>query len=115
MSEKQSISKEAIEKIKQLGILPEIEFYFIPSTELKNRIARGGDLIIDQLPALARKVILTLPTDKGISLYSPTVLKYLEGTLDQRNSYILDLGEIRIQNYGEVVIKCLNRSKRLSK
>jgi hypothetical protein len=42
------------------------------------------------------------------------VMKYIEGTLDVKNSYIFDLGEIRIQNYGEIVLKCLNRSKQMA-
>jgi hypothetical protein len=108
------VTPEVVEKIKKLGIMPEIEFYFVPSTDLKNRIIRGGDLIIDQLPKLAKEVILNLPSGQGISVYSPMVMKYIEGTLDVKNSYIFDLGEIRIQNYGEIVLKCLNRSKQMA-
>lgn len=104
-------SKEILMKLKQLGIDNEVEFYFVPSAELKNRIVRGGDPIIDKLPKLAKSIILELPFDKGIALYTPMVLKYIEGSLDKNNSYIFDLGEIRVRNENELMIKALNRSK----
>jgi len=103
-------SKEMLEKMRKLGIDKEVEFYFVPSQELRNRIARGGDPILDQLPESAKKIILTCPPGKGISQYNQMVLKYIEGTLDKRNSYVFDLGEIRVQNANELMIKCLNRS-----
>jgi len=102
---------EMISKLRSLGIENEIEFYFVPSQELINRIVRGGDPIIDQLPELAKKVFLGASKNQGHALHVPMVLKYIEGTLDARNSYIFDLGEIRVRNEHDLMIKCLNRSK----
>ena len=115
MENSKPTSKEMLDKLKRLGIADEIEFYFIPSAELKNRIVNGGDPIIDQLPPLTRKIFLELPQDKGIALYFPMVLKYIDGTLDKRNSYIFDLGEIRVRNENELMIKALNRAKNMPK
>ena len=108
-------SAEMLAKLKKLGLEDEIEFYFVPSAELKNRIVRGGDPILDKLPTLAKKVFLELPQDKGVALYFPMVLKYIEGTLDKNNSYIFDLGEIRVRNESELMIKALSRSKNMPK
>ena len=115
MENKKPTSGEILAKLKKLGLENEVEFYFIPSNELKNRMVRGGDPIIDKLPALARKIFLELPPGKGIALYFPMVLKYIEGTLDRDNSYIFDLGEIRVRNENELMIKALNRSKNIPK
>lgn len=104
-------SGEMLAKLKQLGIADKVEFYFVPSAELRNRIARGGDPIIDELPPLAKKVFLELQYGQGIALYTPMVLKYIEGTLGKKNSYIFDMGEIRVRNEGELMIQCLNRAK----
>lgn len=104
-------SGEMLAKLKQLGIADKVEFYFVPSNELRNRIVRGGDPVIDELPALAKKVFLELPYGQGIALYTPMVLKYIEGTLGKKNSYIFDMGEIRVRNEGELMIQALNRAK----
>jgi hypothetical protein len=102
---------EFLAKLRKLGIENEIDFYFLPSKELKEKIIRGGDPIIDKLPKLAKTSFLELPYGKGIALYTPMVIKYIDGTLDKNNSYIFDLGEIRVRNANELMIKCLNRSK----
>ena len=102
---------EFLAKLRKLGIEDEVEFFFLPSAELKNKIARGGDPILDKLPPLAKKCLLEVPYGKGLALYRPMVIKYIDGTLDKDNSYIFDMGEIRVQNANELMIKCLNRSK----
>ena len=115
MENSKPTSGEMLAKLKKLGLENEVEFYFLPSAELKNRIIRGGDPIIDKLPVLARKIFLELPDGKGISLYFPMVLKYIDGTLDKNNSYIFDLGEIRVKNENELMIKALARAKNMTK
>lgn len=114
-NKKEPTSKEFINKLKKLGLENEIEFYFVPSNELKNKIVRGGDPIISKLPDLARTVFLELPQGKGVALYTPMVIKYLDGTLDKNNSYIFDLGEIRVRNANELIVKGLNRSNNMKK
>jgi len=113
--ENKPTSHEMLAKLRSLGIADEVEFYFLPSQELKRRIVTGGDPVIDKLPTLAKKVFLELEYGKGIALYTPMVLKYIDGTLDKNNSYIFDLGEIRIRNDNELIIKALSRSKNASK
>lgn len=108
-------SGEILAKLKKLGIENEVEFYFIPSAELKNRIIRTGDPVIDKLPVMAKRIFLELPQDKGVALYTPMVLKYIDGTLDRNNSYIFDLGEIRVRNENELMIKALSRAKNIVK
>lgn len=115
MENSKPTSSEVLAKLKKLGIAEEVEFYFLPSAELKRRIVRGGDPIIDKLPTLAKKIFLELEQYKGIALYTPMVLKYIDGTLDRNNSYIFDLGEIRIRNENELMIKALSRAKNMTK
>jgi len=113
MNDSKPTPGEFLAKLKQLGLADEVEFFFLPSAELKNRIVRGGDPIIDALPSMAKRIFLELPDGKGIALYTPMVIKYIDGTLDKNNSYIFDLGEIRVRNANELCIKALNRSKNM--
>lgn len=115
MENTKSTSKEILAKIRKLGLEGEIDFYFVPSAELKNKIVRGGDPILDKLPFLAKKIFLELPQDKGVALLTSMVLKYIDGTLDKNNSYIFDLGEIKIHNENELMIKALGRAKNMQK
>jgi hypothetical protein len=106
-------SKDMLLKFKELGIENEVEFYFVPSSKLKQLIVQGGDPIIDKLPQLARKCILELQDGKGLPMYTPTVLKYIDGTLDMYNKYLLDMGELRVQNEGQLMLKALNQSGKM--
>jgi hypothetical protein len=115
MKDNKPTSGEVLAKLKKLGIADEVEFYFLPSPELKRRIIRGDDPIIAKLPYLARKIFLELKEGQGVALYTPMVLKYIDGTLDEKNSYIFDLGEIRIRNEHDIMIKALNRAENLRK
>jgi hypothetical protein len=99
---------EFLAKLRKLGIEDEVEFYFVPSPELRNRIARGGDPVLDKLPKAAKEMILS---GRPHALYRPMVVKYIDGTLDKDNCYILDMGKIGVKNEHELMIKCLNRSK----
>jgi hypothetical protein len=100
-------------KFRQLGIENEVEFYFVPSTRLKQLVVQGGDPIIDKLPPLARKCILELQDGQGMAIYTPTILKYIDGTLDANNTYLFDMGEIRVQNEGQLMLKALNKSQKI--
>jgi hypothetical protein len=111
--EKKYTSSEMLAKFRQLGIENEVEFYFVPSSRLKQLIAQGGDPILDKLPPLARKCILELRDGQGMAIYTPTILKYIDGTLDENNKYIFDMGEIRVQNEGQLMLKALNKSNKL--
>lgn len=111
--DKKYTAKEMMDKFRQLGIAGEVEFYFVPSARLKELITQGGDPIIDKLPFLARKCILELQHGQGMAIYTPTVLKYLEGTLDANNTYLFDMGDMRVQNEGQLLLKALNQSQKL--
>jgi hypothetical protein len=113
--DKKYTAKEMMDKFKQLGIANEVEFYFVPSARLKQLIIQGGDPIIDQLPPLARKCILELQDGKGMAVYTPTILKYIDGTLDARNTYLFNMGEIRVQNEGQMVLKAMANAQKLRK
>jgi hypothetical protein len=111
--DKKYTTQEMIDKFKELGIAGEVEFYFVPSARLKQLIVQGGDSVIDKLPPLSKKCILELQDGQGMAIYTPTVLKYIAGTLDKNNSYIFDMGEIRVQNEGQLLLKAMNQSKKM--
>lgn len=75
---------------------PKTEFVFLPSAELKRRIASGSD---PKLQKLAKKLVVTilqLSGDQGILLSKDIVLKYIEGKADENHNYIFSLGEIMV-------------------
>lgn len=111
--DKKYTSQEMMAKFRELGIAGEVEFYFLPSLRLRQLIVQGGDPIIDQLPPLARKCLLELKDGEGMALYTPTVLKFIEGTLDARNTYLFNMGEIRVQNEGQLLMKAIAKSQHL--
>lgn len=111
--EKKYTSTEMLAKFRELGIENEVEFYFVPSSRLKQLISQGGDPILDKLPLLARRCILELRDGQGMAIYTPTILKYIDGTLDANNTYLFDMGEVRVQNEGQLMLKALNKSQKL--
>tara|TARA_B100001778_G_scaffold334404_1_gene345606 strand:+ start:2733 stop:3047 length:315 start_codon:yes stop_codon:yes gene_type:complete len=75
---------------------PRTDFVFIPSAELKRRIATGNDPRLSKLASKLIVTILELSSDQGILLGKDLVLKYVEGSVDDNHQYILGLGEIRV-------------------
>jgi hypothetical protein len=79
---------------------PNVEFVFIPSAELKRRIASGSDPMLNRLASKLVVTLLQLPSDQAIRLDKSLVLKAIEGSLDDQHEYIFGLGEVRVLNAG---------------
>ena len=95
-----SYTPEQRQQIRNAIEDPSVEFVFIPSAELKRRIASGSD---PRLMKLANKLMVTmleLTSDQAIRLDKSLVLKAVEGTLDDNHEYVFGLGEIRVLNAG---------------
>lgn len=86
-SEQKQILYNAIED-------PQVEFVFLPSAELKRRIAKGTD---PKLSKLASKLIVTMlqiSSGEGIVLDKKLIMKMVSGNLDENHDYIFSLGEV---------------------
>lgn len=68
------------------------DFMFIPSPHLCNLLAIGSPETID----VNKTLVAILLTMKPIRLDSATIVKYCRGTLDQRNTWLLDNGDIKV-------------------
>jgi hypothetical protein len=80
-------------------------FIFIPSAILKEKLAKKSDPVLNSLPLGMAEHILSCPQGSGISTDADLVLKYLEGSVDEKNAYLLSLGEIRVIGVGDISIK----------
>jgi len=68
------------------------DFMFIPSPHLCNLLIVGSPSTID----VNKTLVAILLTRKPIRLDTSTVVKYCIGTLDHRNAWLLDNGDIEV-------------------
>jgi hypothetical protein len=68
------------------------DFMFIPSPHLCNLLAIGSP----PTTGINSTMVAILLTRKPIRLDTATVVKYCRGTLDQRNTWLLDNGDIKV-------------------
>lgn len=80
-------------------------FIFVPSAALKEMILKQSDPIINSLPKGMPEHLMACPQGSGLATDADLVLKFLEGTLDEKNAYLLSLGEIRVVGVGDMFIK----------
>lgn len=67
------------------------DFTFIPSPELCNKIIQG----CPQAKGINNVMISIILSRKPIRLDSEMVIKYCQGTLDKKNSWLFDNGDIK--------------------
>ena len=70
-----------------------ISLFFIPSAKLKETVLRGIDPKIQGMPDGMKTLILE---GKGMAIQKRLVYELLIGTLDEKNSFILNNGEVRV-------------------
>jgi len=78
-----------------------ISLFFIPSAKLKEVVLRGIDPKIQGLPDGMKTLILE---GKGVAIQKRLVYELLSGTLDEKNSFILNNGEIRVTQNNKTVL-----------
>ena len=71
------------------------DFMFMPSTKLCNMIAVGSPETIE----INSVLISILLTRQPIRLDTMTVMEYCRGTLDAKNTWLLDHGDIKVVPY----------------
>jgi len=85
--------KNNLPKIKEVIMKDNVILYFIPSPHLKELISRGQHALIQGI-ANNRKIELLSGLPQKIQ--KRMVWKWLNNTLDEKNSFILTNGEIRV-------------------
>jgi len=78
-----------------------IEFYYRATDRLKHYIIQGHP-ITDQLPDLIKSALLA---GKGIAVTREMIYRWISGSLDRRNAFILEHAEIRVENDPMTVIR----------
>ena len=92
--------KKIREKLKDKNIV----IYFYPSVTLRQEISNGTNLLLQKMPKTFVSVLLE---GKGIIIAKSMLYSYLAGTLDEKNSFILNNGEIRILGTTTTIDKIL--------
>ncbi len=80
-------------------------FYFVPSPQLRQKVAAGNDPILSQMPKQKIEALLLSDNGSGVVLDPEMVMMYLEDKLDERNAYLFGLGEIRVAGVRDMSIK----------
>lgn len=94
-------SEVEIAKIKQSIEGKIVPFYFVPSAKLLEMCA------LNQHPwvqALGKSRDIFLKGDTYL-LHQDMIVKYLEGTLDERNTWLLSMGDIRVYGVTDPIVK----------
>jgi len=68
------------------------DFMFVPSTNLCNTLATGSQ----ETEGINNILVAILLTKQPIRLDTNTVVKYCKGTLDFKNTWLLDHGDIKV-------------------
>ncbi len=71
------------------------DFMFIPSSDLCEMVAKGSPETIEINDVLTA-ILLTM---KPIRLDADTVIKYCHGTLDNKNTWLFDHGDIKVVSH----------------
>jgi len=85
--------QQNLPKIKQIIMNDNVRLYFIPSPELRDLAAKGKHPLLKHLPSARKMDILS---GRGISIQKRLVWKWLNNELDDKNSFILSRGEVRV-------------------
>lgn len=103
------MTPEQRQKFRQACKNPDLVFYFVPSADLKQRVASEIDPNLVELAKWMKIAILTCESGQGIELHPDLVLKYVDG-VDDPNVYWMRLGEIRVAGYGDMVLRSSTKS-----
>lgn len=68
-------------------------FFVLPTAILKEKIVKASDAKINQLPNELKTLFLE---DKGFYVENDMISKFVNGTLDEKNRYLLSMCDIRV-------------------
>jgi len=101
------LTKEELQRFRNAINDDKAVFIFIPSSLLKEKLLRGDDSILNELPLGMAEILMGCPVGGGISTDGNLVMKFLDGSIDKQNGYLFSLGEIRVSGLGDMVIKAV--------
>jgi len=85
--------QQNLPKIKEIIIKDNVRLYFVPSTHLRDLISKGVHPLLKDMPKPRKMEILS---GQGIFIQKRLVWEWLSNKLDDRNSFILSNGEVRV-------------------
>lgn len=83
------ITQELLNAIRD----PKTVFFIIPTNELKKHIINNSDQDISSLP---NEIKTSFLENKGYTVDSEMIEKYVKNTLDEKNKKLLSMCEIRV-------------------
>lgn len=90
---------DRVQKIRNAINSDDVEFYFLPNARLKDTILQNVHPIIKELPQENK---VTFLEGKGMYISKDMVLKFIDGSIDKKNKFILESGEIRVINNSDL-------------
>lgn len=81
---------------------PNVTFFILPTPQLLNLIEKNEHPYIKLLPDKIKSNFLQ---GYGISITSDMVINFLNGSLDEKNTFLLKTGEIRVFGAEEIIIR----------
>jgi len=87
-----SLTEQEKKEAKQYA-LKGANFMFLPSVRLMQTVARGEHPNVKDLPPAFIYVILQ---KKAIKIDTDMIIKYCDNTLDIKNTWVLDQGDIKV-------------------
>ena len=85
--------KKKIPKIKEALSKEGVQIFFVPSNKLRDLIAKGEDPMVTGIPIEFQEIFLR---GDGIRIGKKMVLDWLSGDLNEKDSFALSNGDIRI-------------------
>jgi hypothetical protein len=85
--------KENIEKIKNILNRKDVHIYFVPSSSLKELVSKGEHPFVKGIPNNRKAEILS---GGGVLIQKRMLYRWLNDELDDKNSWILSNGDIRV-------------------
>lgn len=85
--------RSKIHEIRKVIFDGKVTIYFIPSTSLRQQVAKGANPLLKDMPDAFKALILE---GKGIIIQKMMVYNWLIGKLDKKNAFILSNGELKI-------------------
>lgn len=83
-----------IGKIKDLLSKENIHIFFVASPALIDAIVKDENPLVKGLPNSHKEILIS---GDGLKISSSLVLKWIDGTLDEKNKFILSNGDIRVE------------------
>ncbi|MFA5600239.1 MAG: hypothetical protein WDA06_06535 [Phenylobacterium sp.] len=84
-------------RIKEILFRKDVKVFFVASPFLRSLLVKGDDPMIAGLAAAFKAPLIE---GKGLLIQKRMVLDYIEGTLNEKNTFILNHGDIRILDDG---------------